>query len=63
MDAWVAEQIGPAVPPTPPSRCPPELGTRGARAAREVLASGDDAAQARALLALSWADPRGGASS
>ena len=60
VDAWVAKQIRAGGPTnTTLLDALPELGTRGARAAREVLASGDDAAQARALLALSWADPAG----
>ncbi len=60
VDAWVAAQIRAGGPTnTMLLDALPELGVRGARAARNVLETGDDAARARALLALSWADPAG----
>jgi hypothetical protein len=60
VDAWVAEQIRAGGPTnTALLDALPELGRRGARAAENVLESKDDAARARALLALAWADPKG----
>lgn len=58
VDAWVGAQLAAGGPTaTRLLDAMPDLGPRGAQAARGVLATSDDAARARALLALSWAAP------